>query len=373
MASEAKQFHCPNCLADLKFSPTGQNFVCEYCKSTFTEAQVMEVQRKYMDLESYYQDDIGQMPPEMQMDDRERKNRERFQEETNLYSCPSCGAEIISDANTAAAFCYYCHNPVILKGRVDGMYRPSMVLPFAFDKDNAVEYFNNWAKKKWFVPKTLFSQAQLEKLTGLYVPCWVARSTTSCRMEAVGENVRTWTSGGYRYTEKTRYKVVRDAAIDYEGVPADGSQKIEDLLMEAIEPFDYKKAKPFDMAYLSGFYADKYDVDKEQVLPRIQQRMYLNNGKMLDATTSYQTLASRRQYDKTEALSWDYMLLPVWFMTFDYKGKLWEYAVNGQSGKVAGELPISKGKLAAFCAVIALLVTLLIFFGGYFAEGAGWI
>ena len=127
------------------------------------------------------------------------------------------------------------------------------------------------------------------------------------------------------------------------------------------------------MAYLSGFYADKYDVDKEQVLPRIQQRMYLNNGKMLDATTSYQTLASRRQYDKTEALSWDYMLLPVWFMTFDYKGKLWEYAVNGQSGKVAGELPISKGKLAAFCAVIALLVTLLIFFGGYFAEGAGWI
>ena len=167
MASEAKQFHCPNCLADLKFSPTGQNFVCEYCKSTFTEAQVMEVQRKYMDLESYYQDDIGQMPPEMQMDDRERKNRERFQEETNLYSCPSCGAEIISDANTAAAFCYYCHNPVILKGRVDGMYRPSMVLPFAFDKDNAVEYFNNWAKKKWFVPKTLFSQAQLEKLTGL--------------------------------------------------------------------------------------------------------------------------------------------------------------------------------------------------------------
>ena len=164
MTSEAKQFHCPNCYADLKFSPGQQNFACEYCRSTFTEAEVLAFQRKYEEQEAQYDPYRGQMPPAGQMDDAERRERERFQEETNLYSCPSCGAEIISDANTAAAFCYYCHNPVILKGRVDGMYRPSMVLPFGFDKEMAVDKFTTWAKGKFFAPKNLTSSMQIEKI-----------------------------------------------------------------------------------------------------------------------------------------------------------------------------------------------------------------
>ena len=365
MEAEAKQFHCPNCYADLKFSPGQQNFTCEYCRSSFNEAEVLEYQRKYMEQEQAFHQNEGKMPPEQTINDAERREREKFNEETKLYSCPSCGAEIMCDNNTAAMFCYYCHNPVILKGRVDGMYKPSMVLPFAFDKKAAVDKYLGWAKKKWFIPKDLVSSVQLEKLTGLYVPFWVARSSTTSRMEAVGENIRSWTSGSYRYTETTSYRVVREATINYDGVPADGSQKIEDLLMEAIEPFDYSKARPFNMAYLSGFYADKYDVDKEQVLPRIQQRMYQNNAKVLDATTNYTRLKRRQEFDRTDSLNWDYMLLPVWFMTFNYKGKLWEYAVNGQSGKVSGELPISKSKLLTLCLIIASVIAALIFFGGY--------
>ena len=139
-----------------------------------------------------------------------------------------------------------------------------MVLPFGFDRDEAVKRYMQWASKKKFIPRDLISSTQVEKMTGLYVPFWVARSATSTRIEAIGENVRSWTSGSYHYTETTRYRVLREATISYEGVPADGSQKIEDLLMESIEPFDYSKARPFNMAYLSGFFADKYDVDKEQ-------------------------------------------------------------------------------------------------------------
>ncbi len=367
MAIDAKQFHCPNCYADLKFDPTLQHFTCEYCRSTFTEAEVTDFMLRYMEQEQQYSGlEEGQLPAEPEITEAERREREKFNEETQLYSCPSCGAEIISDGNTAASFCYYCHNPVILKGRVDGMYRPSMVLPFVFDKDAAVNYFNEWARSKFFIPKDLISTAQLDKLTGLYVPFWVAKSSTSSKLEAIGENIRSWTSGNYRYTETKRYRVVREATINYEGVPADGSKKIDDLLMESIEPYNYAEAKPFNMAYLSGFYADKYDVDKEQVFPRIQDRMYSNNGRLLESTTNYSALVSKQQFNRTDTLSWDYMLLPVWFMTFEYKGKMWEYAVNGQSGKVAGELPVSKGKLTAFCILIAALITLAIFFGGYF-------
>lgn len=365
METEAKQFHCPNCYADLKFTPGSQSFTCEYCRSSFSEAEIIEFQKKYMEQENRFQQDNNQIP-EPDMSPEEKQAQEKFNEETKLYSCPSCGAEIMCDSNTAAAFCYYCHNPVILKGRVDGMYKPSMVLPFAFDRDAAVQKYQDWAKKKWFIPKDLLSSAQVDKLTGLYVPFWVADSITSSRMEAIGENVRSWTSGNYRYTETSRYRVAREAQIRYDGIPADGSQKIEDLLMESIEPFDYSQARPFNMAYLSGFYADKYDVDKEQVLPRIQQRMYGNNGQMLDATTHYNRLVSRKQYDRTDSLKWNYMLLPVWFMTFDYKGKLWEYAVNGQTGKVSGELPISKKKLALLSVILGLIITAVILGGGYF-------
>lgn len=365
MEKEANQFHCPNCFADLKYSPGQKSFTCEYCRSSFSEADLLNYQQAYMDQAQDYDPNKGQMPPEQNISEQEWRERQKFNEETSLYSCPSCGAEIMSDANTAASFCFYCHNPVILKGRVDGMYRPSMVLPFGFDRDDAVQKYRQWASKKWFIPKDLLSSVQIEKLTGLYVPFWVARASTSTRIEAIGENVRSWTSGNYRYTETKRYRVVREATINYEGIPADGSQKIEDQLMEAIEPFDYKEAKPFNMAYLSGFLADKYDVDKEQVLPRIQQRMYSNNGATLDATTHYNRLTSRRQFDRTDSLSWDYMMLPVWFMTFDYKGKLWEYAVNGQTGKVAGQLPISKKKLAVFCTAWCIIVALLIFLAGW--------
>ena len=363
MNSEAKQFHCPNCNADLKFFPDKQKFACEYCRGEFTETELLAFMNQQQELEEQYRQDG--MPPESSLTQEEQEQQRTFEEENKLYSCPSCGAEIMSDANTAASFCYYCHNPVILKGRVDGKYRPVKVLPFAFDRDKAVDTFRTWAKSKMFLPRDLLSSAQLEKLTGLYVPFWVANASTSSHVEALGENVRHWTQGNYRYTEVSQYHVVRDAGIEYEGVPADGSQKIEDQLMEAIEPFDYTQAKPFNMAYLSGFFADKYDVDKEQMLPRIKQRMFRNNQEMIDKTISYTTVRNRRQNDRVDTLNWQYMLLPVWFMTFEYKGTLWEYAVNGQSGKVAGQLPISLKKLLATCIGVGSLIAGAILGGGY--------
>ena len=367
METEARQFHCPNCNADLKFSPDLQKFVCEFCKGEFTEAEAIAYMNQQDAFASQFDDGSQQtpLPPEQTPTDSQNAERTRFEEESRLYSCPSCGAEIVSDANTAASFCYYCHNPVILKGRVDGMYRPSMVLPFAFNKDKAVEIFMGWAKKKKFVPRDLVSSGQVEKLSGLYVPFWVADSSTSSYMEGLGENVRSWRVGDYQYTETKYYKVIRDATINYEGVTADGSQKIEDDLMEAIEPFDYSQARPFNMAYLSGFMADKYDVDKNQVFPRVRERMYNNNNDILQGSTHYHVIKNKRNFNRIDSLTFHYMLLPVWFMTFSYKGKLWEYAVNGQTGKLAGELPISKSKLAVTCSIIGTLIMLFFMIGGY--------
>lgn len=344
---DVKQYKCPYCAAELKYSADNHLFACEYCLSEFTE------------------EDLKKFDKKNETDEKNEADKAEFENGTNLYSCPSCGAEIIADANTAATFCYYCHNPVILKGSVSGEYRPSKVLPFEFGKEKADEIFNKWAKKKWFVPKSFVSDKQIEKITGLYVPFWVADSDTTAHFDGIGKKIRTWTSGDYRYTETSEFSVVRDAEIKYSGIPADGSKKIEDELMEAIEPFDYSKTKDFSMAYLSGFLADKYDVDKTQVFPNIKERIESNNKVVLNNTMFYDTMAMPKYSTNIRDVKWNYMMLPVWFMTYKYKGETLEYAINGQSGKIAGRLPLAKSKLLTLCGIIGIIVMILVLIGGY--------
>ena len=176
-------------------------------------------------------------------------------------------------------------------------------------------------------------------------------------------------SGNYEYTQTKVFNVVRDLNVEYNGVPADGSKKIEDDLMESIEPFDYSKIKDFDMAYLSGFFADKFDVEKESVYPRIHQRMFENNAAAIDSSCGYDRLVGKNMQNNVQKLRWNYMLLPVWFMTFHYKGRVWEYAINGQTGKIAGELPVDEGKMKRHLAFIITLTTLIVVAIGYFLGG----
>lgn len=369
---DVKSYDCPNCGAKLEFVPDKQKFCCEYCLSEFDENQINELAQQVLDNEREKNERRNNPPPEAPLTSEEERANTEFEENTRLYQCPTCGAQIVADNNTAASFCYYCHNPVILKGRVQGMFRPSKVLPFAFGKEKAIEYFNEWAGNKTFVPKDLVSEKQIEKMTGLYVPFWIADATTLTNYSAVGKKVKTWTQGNYRYTNTKEYEVLRELQTHYYGVPGDGSKKIEDALMESIEPYDYKQLKDFDMAYLSGFFADKYDVTKEEMYPRIYDRMRDNNNESVKKLVTGYTYVNHEQIsNNTTQLKWHYMLLPVWFMTFNYQGKVWEYAINGQTGKIAGELPIDPKKLRLHQFLISLLTAAAILAAGYFLGG-GW-
>ncbi len=356
---EAKTYTCPNCGANLKFNPDAKDFSCEFCRCSFSEEKIKELFKRMSEVSDE--------------DEKEKKAQQElekeFAENTNLYQCPSCGAQIMADSNTAASFCYYCHNPVILKGRVDGKDRPSKVLPFAFGRDKAIEYFNTWAKKKKYIPRDLISDKQIEKMTGLYVPFWVADAITNTHMTAVGDKVRSWTSGGYAYTETQKFSVLRDVNIEYNGIPADGSKKIEDSIMEAIEPFDYTQIKDFDISYLSGFFADRYDVNKEQIYPRINERMFVNNTGVLESSCSYSSMHDKKFSNSVVKIRWNYMLLPVWFMTYHYNGRIWEYAINGQTGKISGELPIDDKRLICHQILLGILIFIAAMILGYFLGG----
>ncbi len=341
------QYKCPNCGGDIRFSPEKQGYDCEWCTSFFTQQQIQEI---YADIES---SDLSQNVDESQSTDD-------FAEHNNLYVCNSCGAEIVADEQTSATFCCYCHNPVTLKGRLSGDFKPNRVLPFSIDRDRAEQIFKDWCGKKKFTPSDFNSNRTLEKMTGLYVPFWLADCNTNAYLHGLGKRVRTWSDSRYHYTRTDEYSVIREAKIKFKGIPNDGEKKIDDALMEAIEPFDYSKLKPFSMSYLSGFYADKYDVTKAEVFPKIKERVEKGALDILknDANAYTTLIVSDRKIDilKTD---WEYTLMPVWFLNYKYQDKFYTFVVNGQSGKVAGILPLSKAKLFGFGLGLTIILTIV--------------
>lgn len=347
---DAAQYKCPNCTAELKFDPVSQKLHCEYCRSSFT---IEEIKQICADAENSIPE-----PDDVQA-------QQDFEDHTNLYHCSSCGADIMADDQQTALFCYYCHNPVILSGKLTGKYKPNKVIGFKLTKDQATSQFQKWINNRRFVPNNFKSRQQLEKITGLYVPFWIADCDLKADFCAIGKHVRSWTSGNYSYTETKEYRVVRNADICIDGIPADGESKIDDLLMEAIEPFDYKELKDFSMSYLSGFFADKYDVDKAGVFPRIRERAAQAGKKVVrDSIGSYSSLNVSLENYNIMNTQWQYIMLPVWFMTYKYKDKIYEFAINGQTGRLAGTPPLDKRKLRHFCMKIGAAAALAIYLIG---------
>lgn len=347
---ESIEYKCPNCNADLKFNPETQKLDCEFCLSSFT---IEEIKNVCAEAENSIPDEAVQ------------QEQQEFEDHTNLYHCKSCGADIMADDQQTALFCYYCHNPVILSGKMAGEYRPSKVIGFKLTRDKAESLFRNWVAKRRFVPDDFKSAQQIEKITGLYVPFWVADCSVKADYSATGKKIRSWTSGSYRYTETREFSVLRAADIAVQGIPADGESKIEDLLMESIEPYDYSELKDFSMSYLSGFFADKYDVDKAGVFPRIRERASAAGKKVIsDSLSGYNSLSVRSESYNILKTDWEYMMLPVWFMTYRYNDKVYEFAINGQTGKLAGTPPLNRKKLFRFCTLLGAGLTVLFYLLG---------
>lgn len=339
---ETVQHKCPNCGADVVLNPQTGRFVCSFCSSDFTAEELNAHSEAHQ---------------RTQADDN-------FSEHTRLYVCSSCGAEIVADENTAASFCHYCHSPVTLKGRVEGAYAPELIIPFKIDRETAIAEFRKWCGKKLFIQSSFRSEAQLEKLVGLYVPFWLADCDIDTSADYDARIVHSYTSGDYRMTHTKYYDVSRAARMTYTGVPADGSKKLDDKLMDSIEPFFYDGAVPFDMTWFSGFYADKYDVDKAAVVSRIKARIESGATDFLDSSvTGYTSKRCTKRTIRITRTDWHYAMLPVWFMTYIHKGKKYFFALNGQTGKISGILPVSAPKLALLGTAITALFVLIGLFG----------
>lgn len=274
--------------------------------------------------------------------------------EAKEYHCDNCGAEIVTEAETAATTCSFCGAGVVLADRVSGALAPSKVIPFSVSKEEAAAAFKKWCRNGLLTPKGFMTADRIKSITGIYVPFWMFDLDSKVQVSGVATRVRTYSKGDYIYTETQYYDIFRDIQLNYLKVPVDASEKMNDELMDKLEPYSYDQLKTFKTPYLAGYIAEKYNYDDEQLLPRAKDKISSFIESYIQSTVSgYSTVNYNGKTIDTRKINSYYVLLPVWMVNYHYRQKEYLFAMNGQTGKVVGKPPLSMGKIAGWFGGIA--------------------
>ena len=338
------EYKCPCCGAPIIFDSVQQLMACQSCGNTFSVDTVQAFNAAQNDAQA--QDNYG-------WQNYAEQNAEWHTDDSgnpmHVYICPSCGGEIITDSTTAATKCPYCDNNTILNEQLSGSFRPNYVIPFKITKEQAIEKLNEFAKGKKLLPSLYSKNRRIESIHGIYVPFWLFDCNSNANMQYNATQVSSWVAGDYRYTKTDYYLLRRDGTMTFEHVPVDGSMKMPDEYMESIEPYDFSEMVPFNSAYLSGYMADKYDVDDKTSQQRANFRIKNTTEQAFNSTTfGYASVIPTHTGINFSEGKISYALLPVWMLNTIYEGKSYMFAMNGQTSKYVGELPVSKGKYWAW-------------------------
>ena len=347
MAETSVSYKCPHCGAPLTFMAGKKTVTCQFCNTEFDAAALDEIFR-------------DKNARAAQWTDEEFKN-------FHAFTCSSCGAEIICDENTMATECVYCGNPTMIPKRFDGMLKPDYVIPFKKTKQDAVNALKEFYKGKYLLPNDFTANNRVEAIQPMYVPFWLFDAKVSANVDFLAAKVRRSNRRGffgkYELIEKKFFSCRRVVTMSFEKIPVDGSKKMDDDYMDSIEPFDYSELVPFSAAYFASYLADKFDVDAGACKSRAVERV---ENSTIDSLKS-QTLKGYEEIDvETSAIekifdNVSYAMVPVWILTTRYNDKPYTFMMNGQTGKVVGDLPSSPIKKILY-PVLATVASLPIWY-----------
>ena len=374
MPTQVTNYQCPACTGPLHYSAKSGKLECDYCGSSFDVAEI----------EALYARKEAEAAAAKQAADAKAEAAQAAKAEAaeaaaasggwdtsdlsrdwgaeadglRVYSCPSCGAELICDQSTAATACPYCGNPAIVPGQFSGALRPDYILPFRLSKDDAVQALRAHYKGKPFLPRSFTSANHIEQIQGVYVPFWLFDGGAEGAASYCASNTNVYETGDYEITETRHYHVVRAGSLAFEKIPVDASSKMPDDHMDSIEPFDYAQLRPFSTAYLPGYLADKYDVTIDDSRDRADTRCRETLAQALrDTVTSYGACVTEREDIALRRGKVHYALLPVWMLSTKWNGQDFLFAMNGQTGKLVGDLPTDRGRFWGMFAAIAAPLT----------------
>lgn len=344
---------CPACGAKITFNPKNQMWDCKYCGSKFS----LEEMKKHNNASS-----------EKANSKENKKKAIKKLDGVDVYRCKNCGAEIMADETTTATFCVYCGSTAILKDKIDEGLSPNLIIPFKNVKEDAIEAFKKVTKHKPLMPKAFKEERNIQKITGVYIPFWAYDISADGQMEFSATDIRTWSDYNYHYTETSRYLVTQSGHFDYEKVLADASSRFPDDLMDSLEPFHYKDLTDYNHAYLSGFLAEKYDVSEEDGFERAKNRSINTCVDMMSSNVRHQTKIVKTNNMEVKKEKTNYIMLPVWMVNIHYNGKMYTFAMNGQTGKIVGNIPVSVGKTIAWSVSLFIGIFSLLFLFVWFIR-----
>lgn len=359
--ADVMEYKCPCCGGAVEFNSSIQKMKCPYCE---TEFDIEALENYAKELEEKKED---------QMEWEETAGNEWQEGEMDgmcVYICQSCGGEIIGDETLGSMQCPYCNNNVVVKEKFEGALKPDYVIPFKLDKKAAKEALKKHFEGKRMLPKAFKTESHLNEVKGIYVPFWLFDAKAQGDMRFRGTRVRVWSDRDYNYTDTSFYSIARSGNVKFEKVPVDGSTHMPDDLMESLEPYDFSEAVDFHTAYLAGYLADKYDVDATVSQKRANERIKKSTEDFLKASVSgsYATLIPERSNVTLQESCAKYALYPVWLLTTTWENKTYLFAMNGQTGKFVGDLPVDKrtfwkiyGLGAAGIAAAAHLIQFIIY------------
>lgn len=327
------EYKCPACGGALHFDSGSQNLKCPYCDTEFALDALKE---------------LDEVQKTASADDMSWQSggadwREDEAQTLSTYVCRSCGGELVTDANTAATSCPFCGNPVVMTQQLSGSLRPDCIIPFKLDKQAAQEALKKHLTGKILLPKVFRDENHIKEVKGVYVPFWLYDAAADGDARYHATRVRTWADSRYTYTETRHFSIQRSGSLTFSGVPVDGSSKMADDLMESLEPYELSQAVDFQSAYLAGYYADKYDVSAEQSTQRANDRIRGSTQQaLMETVQGYTTVLPEHSSVRLRDNRVRYALYPVWLLHTSYRGTDYLFAMNGQTGKLVGDLPMDK-------------------------------
>ncbi len=361
MAEQISNYQCPSCTGPLRYDGKSGRLQCDYCGSSFSVQEIEALYKEKDEAAAEAYEELKTDSVSAEGDWSSTDSNWAGEQGLRSYNCPSCGAELICDATTAATSCPYCGNPSIVPGQLTDMLKPEYVIPFKLSKEDAKAALKKYYHGKKLLPRTFSEENHIEEIKGVYVPFWLFDGTAQADMQFQGTRVTSMTQRDCIITATDYYKIRRSGTVSFEKIPVDASSKMPDAHMDAIEPYDYSELKPFSNAYLPGFLANKYDMEPESCYERADERAGNTAADLIAQTVKgYTTVTQEGKQICIQRGKVSYALLPVWMLSTRWKNKNYLFAMNGQTGKLIGDLPVSSGKAFGWFAGIAGCATLLV-------------
>ena len=368
MATQITNYQCPACTGPLHFVGRSGKLACDYCGKSYT---VAEIEALYAEKDARAAANAAKAQEAGGWDDTAADVwSEAEAAGLQAYNCPSCGAELVCDATTAAASCPYCGNPAIIPGQLSGARKPDLVIPFQLDKAAAMAALRKHYQGRPLLPKGFAAENHIEELKGVYVPFWLFDGEAEADVRFEATKSESHREGDYEVTVTDHFEVRRAGTVPFENIPVDASTKMPDQHMESIEPYRWQELVPFSTAYLPGYLADRFDVPAAACTQRADERAAQSAVEVMRGSVS--GYDSCRVSDQEVALRRGrvkYALLPVWLLNTKWKDKDFLFAMNGQTGRLVGDLPVSMGRFWAWFGGIAGVLAALGFLLVYLTSG----